>query len=284
MGKIADALEKAGYGKEESKSKIPPEAQRPAKKRMPPKSPQGDLEDNTGSVPGVWDERLFNAVNSDQYIPEVFKILRSRILHPGNDKPAPKTIMVTSATPNEGKSFVTANLGVSLAQGMDQSCLLVNCDLRRPSLSTLFGMDGSRGLVDYLRDHEDLNGLIQKTSVNKLSVLPSGRPPVNPAELLGSSRMKALVEELSGRYEDQIIIFDSPPAQMASETAVLAGQLDGVILVVRQGRASKTQVQKLIEKFSSERIIGVVFNGHTSNFIEKSLMKGYAGYYPQGYY
>ncbi len=278
MGKIADALEKAGYGEEESRSRITPEEQGPAKKQIVAESPQNGLQVNMSSVISAWDERFFNAVNTDPFIPEVFKILRSRILYPGNDKPAPKKIMVTSAVPGEGKTFVSANLGVSFAQGMDQYSLLVNCDLRRPYLSNLFGMDGSRGLVDYLRDHKDINALIQKTSINKLSILPSGKPPINPAELIGSSRMQTIVEELSGRYADRIIIFDSPPVQVASETVVLAEHLDGVILVVRQGGASKSQVKKVIDKLSPERIIGIVFNDHTSNFIEKSLLKGYADY------
>ncbi|GAB6194010.1 protein tyrosine kinase EpsB [Desulfocastanea catecholica] len=215
-------------------------------------------------------------------VPEVFKILRSRILHPLDDSEKPvRTIMVTSAVPREGKSFITANLGISLAQGMDQHALLVDCDLRRPSLAGLFGMEGKLGLVDYLRDHVDLAELIGKTMVDKLSILASGIPPANPAELLSSSRMGALVEELSRRYDDRIVIFDSPPLLVAAETSVLAGQVDGVIVVVRQGVSRKAEIQKLIDKIGSERIVGFVFNDHTGSVFEPSYTKGYGYYYYQ---
>ena len=227
---------------------------------------------------GRWDERLFNAVNNDLSLPEVFKTLRSRILHPLVPGTAIKTILVTSAVPREGKSFVVANLGVSLAQGMDQNALLVDCDLRRPSLAGLFGMTESPGLVDYLRDNVELSELIGKTVVQKLSILASGEPPVNPAELLGSSRMSALVEELSCRYDDRIIIFDSPPMMVAAETSVLARQVDAVILVVREGVSRKAEIQKLIDKIGTEQIIGIVFNDHTTGVFESSYEKGY-GYY-----
>jgi exopolysaccharide/PEP-CTERM locus tyrosine autokinase len=191
--------------------------------------------------------------------------------------------MITSAAPKEGKSFVIANLGISLAQGLDQYCLLVDCDLRRPSLTKMLGLDNSRGLVDYLRDHESLDTLISKTSVNKLSVLPSGKPPVNPAELLSSTRMRELIEELSGRYDDRFIIFDSPPVHVASESIVLAGLVDTVILVVRQGGASKDMIKRLIDTIGKERLLGFVFNDHHTNIVERSLVKGYGGYYHAGY-
>ncbi len=232
---------------------------------------------------GKWDERLSKAVNDDGYLPEVFKTLRSRILHPLDAVPVPKTILVTSAIPKEGKSFVTANLGISLAHGMDQHCLLVDCDLRKPALANLFGTSNNVGLVDYLRDDVALPKLIEKTSVKTLSLLTSGKSPANPAELLGSTRMSALVEELSGRYDDRIIIFDSPPLLVAAESSVLAGQVDAVIIVVRQSCSGKAQIQKLIDIIGPDRIMGIVFNDQDVNPLQNSLVKGY-GYYHGGYY
>lgn len=277
MGKFSEALEKAGYDEDNTPH---PQLQPQGQKTI--ESPVRQTFFRPVAVSGSWDERLFNAVNHDADLPEVFKVLRSRILHPIDDRPVPKTILVSSVVPKEGKSFITANLGISIAMGMDQYALLVDCDLRRPSLAALFGVDGRRGVVDYLRDHADLTDLITKTSVNKLSILPSGKPPINPAELLDSSRMEALVSELSGRYDDRILIFDSPPVQIASESTVLAGQVDGVILVVRQGGGSKGQVKKVIETIGSERLIGVVFNANTTNIVERSLRQGY-GYYQEEY-
>ncbi len=226
-----------------------------------------------------WDKRLSKAIYDDLSLPEVFRILRSRILYPLEDTTAIKTIMLTSAVPSEGKSFITANLGISLAQGMDQHALIVDCDLRRPTLASLFGMAENAGLVDYLRDNVQLSELIDQTGVEKLTVLASGTPPPNPAELLSSSRMRALVEELSCRYDDRIILFDTPPVLVAAETSVLAGLVDCVILVVRQGVSSKAEIQKVIDKIGQERIFGIVFNDHTGSVFEQSYSKGYGYYY-----
>lgn len=282
MGKLTEALEKAGYqeGIKQSVESCAQELPEITQTSISTSVPKSDKKSETSkALCGRWDERLFNAVNDDAYLPEVFKVLRSRILHPKDGGATPKTIMVTSAVPKEGKSFITANLGISLAHGMDQHSLLVDCDLRKPSLAGMFGIDESMGLVDYLRDHVNLSELISKTSMKKLSILTSGKPAVNPAELLSSSRMHALVEELSNRYEDRIIIFDSPPILVAAESSVLAGQVDAVVLVVRQGGASSTDIEKVIEIIGSERIIGIVFNDRTINYMEKALFKGYGSYY-----
>ena len=146
---------------------------------------------------GGLDDRLFKAVNEDISIPEIFKVLRTHILYPKNNKKKIQTVMITSAEAKEGKSFIAANLGISLAQGMDLHSLLVDCDLRRPSLAKLLGCSNATGLVDYLRDDLDLPELITRTATEKLSILPSGRPPLNPAELLSSARMEDLVKELT---------------------------------------------------------------------------------------
>ncbi len=284
MVKISEALEKAGYHEgiqlaTEKNAEELPEALLASPVPPTPPTPIIEKPKPANAMSGKWDERLFKAINGDNTLPEVFKILRSRILHPKDGKAVPKTIMVTSATPKEGKSFITANLGISLAQGIDQHSLLVDCDLRRPALAGLFGMKTSVGLVDYLQDEMQLADLICKTSLEKLSVLPSGKPPLNPAELLSSTRMCALVEELSSRYKDRIIIFDTPPTLVAAETSVLAGQVDAVILVVRQGGASQGAVQQIIDLIGAEQILGIVFNDWNTNAFEKTLFKGYGNYY-----
>jgi protein-tyrosine kinase len=283
MVKISEALEKAGchegvqLAMENSAQELPEAL---SSSPLPPHSPPIiEKSEPTKGLIGKWEERLFRAVNDDNDLPEMFKVFRSRILHPKDGRAVPKTIMITSATPKEGKSFITANLGISLAQGIDQHSLLVDCDLRRPSLAGLFGIKTNVGLVDYLRDEMRLSDLICKTALEKLSVLPSGKPPLNPSELLSSTRMLALVEELSSRYEDRIIFFDTPPALVAAETSVLAGQVDAVILVVRQGGAGRGEVQQLINRIGAEQIFGIVFNDWNTNAFEKTLFKGYGNYY-----
>jgi protein-tyrosine kinase len=248
--------------------------------------------DKTVSVEGLqhspafspeWDERLTKVASFSSKTAESFRVLRSKILLPQDGRPAPKTIMVTSALPREGKSFISANLGIALAQGVDQHSLLVDCDLRVPSLAQLFGVPSERGLVDYLQNSDDLSSLLQKTSLEKLSVLASGVPPVNPAELLGSERMHKLVEELARRYPDRYVIFDTPPLEVASESKVLSQAVDGVVLVVRQGISNRTLIEKFISDIGKDKIIGVIFNGHKSNFISTRLVDK-SHYYYGNYY
>lgn len=225
-----------------------------------------------------WNARLFKAINEDTTLPEIFKVLRSRILHPQNTKKSIKTVMVTSAVPKEGKSFITANLGISLAQGLDQHSLLVDCDLRRPSLASLLGLSSSSGLVDYLRDDTPIPNLIMKTVIDKLSVIPSGRPPLNPSELLSSGKMMALTNELSQRYDDRIIILDTPPVMVAAETGILAGLVDAVVLVVREGTSKKSEIQKTIDAIGKEKILGIVYNDQKANIFEKTYSNKYNYY------
>lgn len=288
MGKFSKILEKSGHSS----------AGGTIAQRTPglEKKEGRDVEKGFGNAGNVhiplskttsgWDERLTKVTSFSQEISESFRLLRSKILLPADGQPVPRSIMVTSAMPQEGKSFVSANLGISLAQGVDQHSLLVDCDLRMPTLGKLFGVPNDHGLVDFLRDRDELPGLILKTSVDKLSILPSGIPPVNPAELLGSVRMHDLVEELTTRYPDRFVIFDTPPMQVASESIVLSQVVDGVVLVVRQGIATRPVLERVIEDIGREKIIGVIFNGVESNFITSRLVnkshRYYGGYYQHG--
>lgn len=279
MGKISDVLDKIDtleeletFLEDAEKPTVSVEETSP-QPYSPPIQSKMVVKQNQAS--GKWNERLFKAVNDDTVIPEVFKTLRSKILHPLDGRPVPKTIMVASSIPREGKTFVTSNLGVSFASGMDQHCLLVDCDLRHPTLGPMFGIKNTLGLADHLRDEVDIGTLISKTSVQKLSVLPAGHAPLNPAELLSSSRMQKFIEEISSRYDDRIIIIDSPPMLMTAESIVLSGHVDGVILVIRQGKARKNEVQKCIDSVDESKILGIVFNGHTANYSDEKIVQGY---------
>jgi protein-tyrosine kinase len=287
MGKVFRALEKSGENQNaetdgdikkvgSNESLISNEILDTAETKLL-QSPVGKI-----SPIGHWDERLIKVTGYSGQLSESFRVLRSRILHPSDEGKSLKTILVTSTAPGEGKSFVSANLAISLARGMDQYCLVVDCDLRRPTLAGLLGMANEPGLSDYLQTKCDVPQLIQKTSVEKLSLLASGHPPVNPSELLGSTRMEGLVQELSSRYDDRFVIFDSPPIQAASETSVLARQVDGIVLVVRWGASGRDHVRRLVEDIGKEKIIGVVFNGYKSNVVESRIFK-YADHYQYDY-
>ena len=231
----------------------------------------------------VWDEKLVAFSNSSSSITESFRHLRTKILHPPSGKPLRK-VMITSAIPGEGKSLVCANLGISVAQGLEQHALLIDCDLRRSSLARIFAVPEEQGLVNYLLDGVDLGALIRKTGLRKLSLIPSGPKPINPAELLDSKKVGHMFDELSNRYDDRFIFIDTPPLQAASETLVLAKHVDGIIMVVRWGSAGRDQVKQMAENLDRDKIIGVVFNGYESNVLSTKL-SGYESYgqYGAGY-
>lgn len=277
MGKVSDALDKAYHPDPAPVGEYP--AHKEVQGQSDPEAQAGQSEKNPvlksrQPSSAAWDERLSQATTVTGPAAESFRTLRTRILHPETGK-VPKSVLVTSATPGEGKSFICANLGIVLAQGVDQYCLMVDCDLRKPSLHRLFGISVNRGLANYLRDDEDLASLIVPAGVETLSLLPAGPPPVNPAELLGSERLARLVDELENRYDDRLIVLDSPPLQAASETAILARHVDGVILVVRWGGSRRQHVHKLVEQIGRERIIGVVFNAYEENVLAAKAF----GYY-----
>ena len=207
---------------------------------------------------------------------ENFKTLRARILFAGNNK-SPRTIMVASAIPGEGKTFVSANLAVSIALGIDEYVLLVDCDLRRSDLHEMLGYTNPEGLNEYLTGEKELSDLIIRTQIGKLSLLPGGNAPPNPSELLASARMEAFLEEVKGRYEDRFIVIDSPPSQITSEANVLARHVDGVILVVMAHRSPRAVVSKTIDNLGREKILGVVFNGYSQG------INGYYKYYKKYY-
>ena len=203
---------------------------------------------------------------------ECFKVLRSKLLVRESGQLV-RTIMVTGVQPLDGKSLIAANLAVSIAQGINQYVLLVDCDLRRPSLHTFFGLRPKHGLRNYLEEGESVAPFLLKTSVPKLTLLPAGRPLVSPSELLGSEKMKLLISELRDRYQDRFIIIDTPPAHFTAEASPLFSMMDGVLLVVRAGKTAVGPIKEVIAGLDREKILGVVFNA------SKEVQKDYRYYY-----
>lgn len=200
---------------------------------------------------------------------EAYRTLRTNIQFSSLDRPL-HTLLATSAAPDEGKSTTLANLAVTMAQA-EQRVILVDCDLRRPSLHTIFGVGNETGLTSALLDQADAPLPLVQTSVPGLNLLPSGPLPPRPADLLGSRRM----EELIGRLRDaaDIVLFDTPPVVAVTDAAVLATRLDGVLLVLQAGKTRRDRAREarsLLEKVKAH-IVGVVLNN-------AKLEPGY-GYY-----
>jgi len=221
---------------------------------------------------------LISIVNPRCVEAEIFKVLRGKILFPTSGKP-PRSIMVTSTVPGEGKSFVASNLAVNMALNIEKHVLLVDCDIRRPTIHKLFGIGMVKGLSEHLSNGNKLPSLLLKTGVDKLTILPSGTPPANPSELLSSDKMAALIEELKSRYDDRFLIIDSPPPMLGPETTAIAKQVDGIIVVIKFGSTPMDAVEELIDNLGKEKIIGAVinrFDGRTSRYYG---YKKYGKYY-----
>ena len=223
------------------------------------------------------DQNLVSFFDPQSFEAEQFKILRSNLLFPVSGNP-PRSLMITSPMPGEGKSFVAANLAISVALNINRHVLLVDCDLRRPSVHTRFGFDGVPGLSDYLSDGIPVSDLLIRTSIDKLTILPGGDPPDNPSELLSSERMSEFLAEATERYEDRLIILDSPPPSLTAETSVLGRWVDGIVIVIRHGKTARQGVAQIVDQMGKDKIIGAVMND-----FEVYSSRYYGKYYGQGY-
>ncbi|MFP4257232.1 MAG: CpsD/CapB family tyrosine-protein kinase, partial [Desulfobacterales bacterium] len=177
MGKLSKAFEKSANSSQRGSPAHKPAAEsgrrQEKEKDVHPESPSIDLDEGTARE--RWDRRLQLSTDYKSGYFETFRRLRSSIVYPSSGT-RPRTLLVTSAAPHEGKGFVSANLGIALSQGMEHHAMMVDCDFRHPTLAGLFGHSNEAGLADYLQDEVDLSLLIRKTGVPKLSLLPSGRP------------------------------------------------------------------------------------------------------------
>lgn len=204
-------------------------------------------------------ESLVTISNPRSPISEAYRSLRTNLEFSSLDRPL-KTMVVTSAGPEEGKSTTLANLAVTLAQA-EKKVILVDCDLRRPSQHEIFEVGNSLGLTSMVVDEEAFkNPPLQETPVPNLKLLPSGPLPPNPSELLGSRRMEEIIATL--REKADLVLFDAPPIIAVTDAAVLASKVDGVLLVIRAGTTKRDHAQQakaLLEKVNA-RLVGAVLN------------------------
>lgn len=203
---------------------------------------------------------------------EAFRNLRTSLLYSAPDRP-PRTLIVTSLQPEDGKTSIACNLAITLAQLGAGEVLLIDGDMRRPNLHEILGVEQAPGLSTLLTGQAELGHIVRDTRIPNLLVIPSGRVPLNPAELMASRRLGQALEALGGRFAH--IVVDTPPLFGVSDAAILAPRVDGVVLVLRHGRASRDGAQRAIQLLGSmhARLLGVVLND--------VLLRG-AGYY--GYY
>ncbi len=270
MGKISDAIERHQRDKELKVKLLFSD------KPLPAVSEEPETPLIKSSLPRYVDPKIVMLSAPDSAEAENFKVLRTQLLFTDEEK-RPRTIMVSSLLPGEGKTFVSTNLAISFAQGIDEYVLLVDCDLRRPQVHEKLGYRNVDGLQEYLTGKRELKNLIIKTQIDKLSILPAGKRAPNPAELLSSARMRTFLQEIRERYDDRLVIIDSGPAHITPESKVLGEYVDGIILVVMAGKSPRKGIQKAIYNLGKDKILGIVFNGHNQP------TKGYYKYYEEYY-
>jgi receptor protein-tyrosine kinase len=170
-------------------------------------------------------------------------------------------VMVTSSLPGEGKTFVSLSLAMSMAAELDRTVLLVDGDVVRGTISHILGVEGEQGLTDALSgEGRDLAEFLLRTDVPKLTVLPAGRPHAHPTELLASDAMSRLADEISERYPDRIVMFDSPPLLAASGATVLARQVGQIVVVVEAEKTAETAVKESLRLLKGLPVAGLLLN------------------------
>ncbi len=189
-------------------------------------------------------------------------------------------VMVTSSFPGEGKSFSAINLAMSIAMERDHTVLLVDADVAKPSVPGFLGLESRKGLMDLLLD-EDLkfSDVLIKTNVEKLNVLPAGRSHIHATELLASESMGRLLDEISKRYSDRIIIFDSPPLLATTESRVLASRMGQIVMVVEAAKTPQAAVKEALSQIDKCEVVGLLLNKGSSVIGDDQFAYGtYGGY------
>lgn len=223
---------------------------------------------------------LVTMVDARSHAAESFRTLRTNLLF-STAVQTVRELIVTSAGPSDGKSTTAANLAVAFAQ-QGQRVLLIDCDLRKPRIHTVFGHAQMPGLTNALLGGISIAELVRPTSIEGLSVLTAGPTPPNPAELLGGARMRELLDKLAQNYD--LLIIDTPPVLIASDAAILSRHAGGAtLLVVRAGRTQAAALRDAMQQLANvgTRVIGTVLNDPDG---EVAKFSSYYGYYYDDYY
>lgn len=219
------------------------------------------------------------------HIADEFRVIKRPLLSNAMGRgaaalPHANLIMVTSAVAGEGKSFTSVNLAMSIAAELDHTVMLVDADVARPSILSMLGLPPGPGLLDLLEGKADMSGVLMKTNIDKLTILPSGTPHARATELLASDAMRVLLDDISKRYQDRIVIFDSPPLILTTEARVLASQMGQVILVVHAGKTLQADVQHALATIEACPVKMMLLNQLPA---DSKSGYGYGYHYGHGY-
>ena len=201
--------------------------------------------------------RLVSLMDNGSPAAEAFRLLGVRLRHFRRDREL-KKVLITSTIPQEGKSMIAANLACTLALGTQQRILVLEGDLRRPSLSQMFGLRRPPGLCEWMQGGRTLAASIYHLEDPNLWILPAGSAPSNALELLQSGKSSALMDQLTGWFD--WIIIDSPPVLPLADTSVWMRFADGILLVTRQGTTERRQLERGLEAIEPKKLIGALVN------------------------
>ncbi|HZC68510.1 MAG TPA: CpsD/CapB family tyrosine-protein kinase, partial [Nitrospirales bacterium] len=258
MGRILTALDR--YKQQYPKGKTVAPADRPAGAQGPS---AGIVYSRTRSenvlLSVLRENRVLAAFEEGPYT-DAYKILRTQVMHRMREN-AWSVLAVTSPGEGEGKTLTAVNLAVSLALEVTQTVLLVDANLRAPSVHHAFGLMEQRGLSDYLLHDTPIEDLLVHPGIRRFVLLPGGRRIQNSVELLTSPRMVALVKELKQRYPSRIVIFDLPPLNRAADVLAFSPYVDATLMVVEEGRTTVADVERaLLLLKGATPVIGTVLN------------------------
>lgn len=254
MDRISKALEMA----RQQKSETPPQRHLSIAKKVEP-----IVYTKTRSIPVSMEYLSEKCVIGSNKISEPFadmyKVLRTRILQRMTQNNW-KTLGITSAGPKEGKTLTAINLSISIAMEMNHTVLLVDTDLRRPSVQKVFGITPEHGLTEHLTNDIPIEDILVHPGIDRLVLLPNRENTNRSSELLVSPTMIKMVEELKTRYSDRIVIFDLPPVLVGDDVVAFAPQLDAILLVIEDGKTNSDDLARTLELLSHSELIGTVLN------------------------
>jgi capsular exopolysaccharide synthesis family protein len=205
-----------------------------------------------------FNKRRIALLQPDSFVAEQFRTLRARLDALAAERPV-RTIAVTSAMPEEGKTTAALNLAIVSSMNLGRRVLLVDCDLRRPKLHVALGLRPECGLAEVLKGEGTVERAIVPVEGTNLHVLPVRATPPNPSELLASDRMRSLVEELARSWDQ--VIFDLPPTLALPDAKTLSELTDGLVFVVRANQTPRDDVAAALDILDRRRVLGIVLNG-----------------------
>jgi len=192
---------------------------------------------------------------------EAYKLLRTQILQK-TEQEGGRAVMITSPLPGEGKTTTAINLAFTFAREFKQTVLLIDCDFRRQRIHELLGIRSEKGLINHLLNDEPVSDLIIWPGIEKLTLISGGRTIQTSSEVLGSPRMKALVQDMKTRYPDRYIFFDAPAILTCADALALAPQVDHILMVVSAGATPLSEVKRALQLLPPEKVLGLALNNY----------------------